>query len=180
MSSKTPLLDDLKILLETITEADIEYIKKNSLPLAEGEKLLGISLGSTLDDMLEPARAYVLMGNLATQRQNIMDGTMELPAGTDLVALTHMLEMRENMCAHLLALGISKIAFDRRIAVPDNSHFGITQHDGVFHAIAIPAEDGESLMGERKSGGDEEGNEEPEEASQNSPLADAPPRARYN
>jgi hypothetical protein len=180
MISKTPLLDDLKVLMDTITDGDIEYVKHYSPPLEKDEKLLGISLGATLEDMLEPARAYVLMGNLSAQRQKIIDGTMEFPAGTDLVALTHMLEMREDMCAHLLALGISKMAFDRRIPVPDNSNFGITLHEGAFHAIAIPARDDEPLMGEQKGLEDDAGEEELAETPGASLIADAPPRGRFN
>lgn len=180
MISKTPLLDDLRVLLDTVTEADLEYVKKNTLPLAKGEKLLGISLGATLEDMLEPARAYVLMGNLAMQRQGIVEGTMEFPAGTDLIALVHMLEMREELCAHLLALGISKIAFDRRIAVPDNSNFGITLHKDVFHAIAIPLEDDEPLMGEHKGSETAEAGEEGVNTAHEGLMTDAPPRERFN
>lgn len=141
MRTNLPCLKEIALALEELVEDDVDYARENSAPLGENEVLLGISLGDKLENLLEGGRAYVLLGQLYRQCQEIMDGKTSLPAEIDRDAFLRTLVSKMDLCERLYGLCICVLAEEQDIEIPKNLTVGVLFYEGQFRATAILEEE---------------------------------------
>ncbi|HVV14800.1 MAG TPA: hypothetical protein VHD55_00055 [Candidatus Paceibacterota bacterium] len=122
--------------MNSISQADVERAKEAALP-TENSRLLGISLGSSLDDITEAGRAFVAISQLTQQLQEVVEQEARLQDEKDKEGWIKTQEIKIGLCGSFYILCLYVAASKNGMRISEGSELGAVFQNGFFQATIL-------------------------------------------
>lgn len=150
-----PSFSHIEADMAKVTEDDVDLLA-NQAGLDEGEEVTELRLGSTLEDLTEPARAYVLFASYARYIQEVISGERSIPPEFTREEWGHIIDARAGIARWFYDLTVRHLAQAKGVTIPPKKMVCIAYIEGEFRLTLTPFDE-KTLLSDLQSEEEEEG-----------------------